>query len=546
MTSAIRTNLECKDCGSSDALAEYEDHTYCFSCGKHTKTERIGDSKPMKETQNKDIRPLSPTFHGDRDRGIMKSTAEKYKAYFNKDTDDPWGHYYPYTRRGGHVANKRRARHEKQFTFEGSTTDLELFGQSVFPAGSAKTVTLVEGEIDAMSAYQMSGDYPVVSIINGADSAVRDVKKNYEYLNSFENIVICFDKDEAKIMPDGKTRYPGQEAAQAVAEMFPIGKVRVLTLASFKDPNEYLLAGKMKEFTKEWWKAPVHTPEGLKGGSEIWDEVINPPAYETIDYPYPSFNDKTYGIRLSELVIINAPPKVGKSTVLGEISHSILMNNPDTKLGLMRLEESNRDTALNLMSIHASKRLNLPDVWEDCTPEEIETYFNETVGMKDEAGEDRVIIWDHFGSNSVDVVLDKMRHMHALGCKYIILDHISILVSDQSGDERKQLDELATKIKSLTMELNICVMAVVHQNRAGEIRGTQGIEQLANIIFKLDRDKVHEREEMRNVVHVTVTENRFCGDTGPTSKMYFNPKTGRLSEITEEEFKNLEQGELPW
>ena len=160
---------------------------------------------------------------------------------------------------------------------------------------------------------------------------------------------------------------------------------------------------------------------------------------------------------------------------------------------------------------------------------------------------ERVVIWDHFGSNSVQAVLDKVRHMHALGCKYIVLDHISIVVSDQSGDERKQLDEIATKLKTLCMELNVCVIAVVHQNRAGEIRGTQGLEQLANIIFKLERDKVSDNEVLRNIVKVTVTENRFCGETGVASYLYYDRDTGRLKEISEADYnKAAVGGEAPW
>lgn len=156
-------------------------------------------------------------------------------------------------------------------------------------------------------------------------------------------------------------------------------------------------------------------------------------------------------------------------------------------------------------------------------------------------------MWDHFGSNSIHAVLDKIRHMKALGCKYIILDHLSIIVSDQSGDERKQLDELATKIKTLCMELNICVIAVVHQNRQGEIRGTQGLEQLANMVIKLERDKLAESDFTRNVVKVTITENRFCGETGLACYLFYNLATGRLQEITEDEYtKGVTTGEPPW
>jgi hypothetical protein len=36
----------------------------------------------------------------------------------------------------------------------------------------------------------------------------------------------------------------------------------------------------------------------------------------------------------------------------------------------------------------------------------------------------RVVIYDHFGSNEIDGIVAKVRHMAALGCKYIVLDHL--------------------------------------------------------------------------------------------------------------------------
>ncbi|MGK3946980.1 hypothetical protein ABK046_52510, partial [Streptomyces caeruleatus] len=62
-------------------------------------------------------------------------------------------------------------------------------------------------------------------------------------------------------------------------------------------------------------------------------------------------------------------------------------------------------------------------------------------------------------------------------------------MSDQSGDERKQLDEISTKLKMLCMELDISVVAVIHQNRQGMIRSSAGPEQLANMVIKLKREK---------------------------------------------------------
>ena len=79
-----------------------------------------------------------------------------------------------------------------------------------------KKITICEGEIDAMSVSEMVAPkrYPIVSVRTGAAGAVTDCKKQYEYINSFEQILLCFDNDE-----------PGREASRRVAELFPPKKV---------------------------------------------------------------------------------------------------------------------------------------------------------------------------------------------------------------------------------------------------------------------------------------------------------------------------------
>ena len=36
-------HLPCKSCGSSDGLADYGDHTYCFVCDEYTKNQEHED-----------------------------------------------------------------------------------------------------------------------------------------------------------------------------------------------------------------------------------------------------------------------------------------------------------------------------------------------------------------------------------------------------------------------------------------------------------------------------------------------------------------------
>lgn len=495
-------------------------HSHCFACGSTNFPNR---KVPSKDTHI--LKELKKDFKELTDRKISRASAEKYGIWREGDIT-----YFPYFNDGKHLANKVRYP-DKEFSVEGDLKHSGLFGSNLFPAGSAKFVTLVEGEYDAPAAFELMGSrWPVVSVSTGAEGAAKCVADNFEYLNSFPTIVVCFDKDAAKLNErTGQVRYPGQEAALTVAGMFEPGKVKVLTLAEAKDPNDYLKAGLREQFNREWWAAPSFTPSGLKLGRDMWASVSERKEFETVPYPWGGMNDKTYGIRLSEVVILTAETGIGKTSVLKEIEYNIRKANPDAGIGIMHLEETNSDTALGLMSIEASLPLHLPDVRDSIPDADLRQYFDKVIDT------DKIIFYDHFGSNSIQEILNKVRQMKNMGCKYIILDHLSIVVSDQSGDERKQLDEISTKLKTLAMELNIAVIAVIHQNRQGQIRGTAGVEQLANIVMKLHREHLSEDPWRRNVTKITIEKNRFCGRTGPAVWLHFNEYTGRLTELTEEQ-----------
>lgn len=547
-----KTHLPCPDCGSSDALTEYDEAFHCFSCSKHTFKDEMESTevnipedildhmRGRKEPDRggKRVQDVKTTFQDMSDRSISKATAEKFRVFRSDNPLYSW--VYPQYSGLHHVGNKLRISGKKQFVIEGEYDKWELFGQSLFPPGSAKQITITEGYDDCMAAYEMQGSkYPCVSI-HSVSTATHDIAKAFEYLNAFDEIVLCFDKDEAKKLPDGTSRYPGQEAALKVAGMFPLGKVRILTLARHKDANDYLRAGLAKPFVDEWWKAPRYTPAGLKLAKNMWDDVSNRKNKDAVPYPWDSLNEYTYGIRKSEWVLITAETGVGKTSVVKEIEYNILQgflkNEVQGKLGLLHLEEANEDTLLGLMSISADKPLHLPDVRENVAEEELRKYFDNT------CDNDGVVIWDHFGSNSIDAVLNKIRHMHNLGCDFIFFDHLSIVVSDQNGDERKQLDEISTKLKTLCMELNIAVIGVIHQNRQGSIRGSAGPEQLANMVIKLSRDKEADDPWRRNITKMVVQKNRFCGKTGPACYLEYLPETGRLVELTNEQIKMYENG----
>lgn len=463
-------------------------------------------------------------------RAISKATAE----FFNVWVNDRQEYVLPWFNGAGkkHVANQFRTVDKKGFMIQGDWSKSGLFGQNLFPSGSAKQITVLEGAFDALAAYEMTGSrWPCVAV-KSASSARKDIADNFEYLNSFDQIVLCFDKDDEHRNSDGSVYFPGQDAAQKVAAMFELGKVRLMTLRKAKDANDYLKNGWSVDFQKEWWAAPSYVPSGLKKAKEMWEEVREQKQYQAAAYPWQGLQDLTYGMRTSEVVLVTADTGVGKTSFVKEIEHHLLKTT-DSGVGILHLEESNKDTLLGLMSITANRPLHLPDVRSSVEDDELRKYFDDIYDS------DRVIVWDHFGSNSIASVLLTIRCMAALGCRYVILDHLSIVVSDQSGDERKQLDEISTKLKTLCMELDICVIAIIHINRQGQVRGSAGPEQIANVVIRLVRDKLAEDPEVRNTTKVSVEKNRFCGRTGPACALRYDAETGRMQELPAETWQEI-------
>lgn len=520
----------CSACGSRDANALYDDgHTYCFACnttqseGEHERWISMYDS--VKVTAPKFVEPLGEVLPIP-ERKITRATCEKFKV-----TQKDGKHFYPYHDDSGNtVAYKVRSVADKHFSIMGHFDSARLFGQHLFHMGG-KFITIVEGELDALAAFQLTGSqWPVVSIRNGAQAALKDCKANYEWLNSFEAVVICFDADE-----------PGRKAAKEVAELFgPKAKI-VKHLSGFKDACDYLIAGASKEFVNEWWRAEPYVPDGIVDAATLWDKVSEVEKPAEAFYPWKGLNRLLYGIRPAELVTITAGSGLGKSQFLREILYEILQKT-DWKIGAMFLEESVRKTARSIMSVHANKMLHLPDTV--VSPEELKDAFDATLGTG------RVYLFDHFGSLDIDNVLNRIRYMaKALDCRVIFLDHISIVISGQDlNDERKAIDNLMTKLRTLVQELGITLFCVSHLRRptgnAGhedgqavslsQLRGSGAIAQLSDAVITLERNSMAEDEAERHTTKVSVAKNRFNGFTGPGCHLRFSLETGRMSEVEEE------------
>ena len=536
----VKFHLPCPLCSSSDAVSVNADNSaYCFSCQEYIK-EYDMQTQPTTSSNNeyevKDYMKES-NYAEIVDRGIAESTCKKFGVTVKMDNMGTiTNHYYPYhDTQGAKIATKTRYTKLKEFSIQGNTKNSGLFGQHLFSKN--KYVIITEGELDALSAYQMmlKGTYhtPVVSIKNGIASAVKDIKVSLEWLeNNFDNVIVNFDNDEH-----------GLDGAMKVAELFSPGKCKIMHLPEgFKDASDCLTKNKIQIYNKTFWDAKVFAPDGIINANTLLDDVLKPITKSFVQYPFEGLNKITYGLRPSELVTFTAGSGLGKTQVMREVVHHIIKSTED-KIGLLMLEETPVITSKGLMSVEANQRLHLPDV--HVSKEEMTTYFDSTVGTG------RVFMYDHFGSNSIDNIVSRVRFLaKGQDCKYIVIDHISIIVSDQQhGDERRALDEIMTRLRTLVQETGVSMIVVSHLRRPegkgheegaatslSQLRGSASIGQLSDMVIGLERDAQNEDPEIRNTTRIRVLKNRFSGITGPCCDLRYDTDTGRLTEVKSDDF----------
>lgn len=539
----VEAHLPCGRCGSSDALARYDDgHTYCFSCGAYEDTPKKGVDESQDAWYNIKTVPEGDTIASylDKNNNNKERSVPVFKSY--TEIDGPgWRGIEPETMKffgvkcrisdgaphsfvfpwGGSKKQIREVR-EKRFYMEGTNEGSDpLFGMSKFPMGSASAITITEGVLDCLSAFQMLGSkYPCVSVLSSS-TAKSDAQKAFKYLDSFEKIYLAFDNDE-----------PGIKALKQVASLFDPNKIYVVPISDpYKDANDFIKNGNhSKEFHKVWWSSRKHRPKGIiESFSDIKEVLEAQDARPVATYPFPTLQEMTYGIRLGEVNLITAQEKVGKTAFLSALEHH-LIKTTDYGLGIIHLEQAQKRSIQGILNYELDRATNLPD--SGVSNEDMLKAYEKLVRK-----EGRVHFYSHFGSDDPDVILDIIRYLVAVcGCKFIFLDHITMLVTGMEGDdERRQLDYLSTRLAMLTRELNFTLFLVSHVNDDGKTRGSRNISKVADLILYLTRDTENASFDIRNTTTILIKGNRDVAASGPAGYLFFDNRTYTLHEKTVED-----------
>jgi len=446
-------------------------------------------------------------------RGISEKVCQQYKIY----TDGELLRFH-YCDESGVLKGCKVKTKNKIFSYEGESPGT-LFGQHLFPA-TGKRVVITEGELDAASCSEAMPGWPMVSLPSGAAAAKKSVQRAIPWLQGYEEIVLFFDNDEA-----------GRKAAEEAAGVLPPGKTKIARLEAYKDASDALQAGETEAIRRAIWDAKPYRPDGIVDGKSLLELVTTPSPPSDHDYPFGGLQRKLHGIRYGELVTITAGSGIGKSSFCRELATSLLQGGE--RVGYLALEESNRRTALGLMSAAVGKSLHIGEHDRATLTEAYQATLADW----------NLFLFDGFGSFDPDLIYNRIEYLATgLDARIIFLDHLSILLSGLDGDERRMIDSTMTRLRSLVERTGVAMFLVSHLRRTtgdtnheegarvtlGQLRGSAAIAQLSDSVIALERDQQAQSGSGRTTVRVL--KNRYSGEVGVACHLEYDLDTCKFIE----------------
>lgn len=520
-------HVPCENCGSSDGNSLYTDgHQFCFVCEHYVPGEgQEGSTRSAPKVAEGclEFGKNQGRFTDLPSRGLLADICKKYGYWVGKVNGKAYQIANYFDEAGSLVGQKLRDK-DKKFTTRGEMGKELLFGRHLWNSG--KKIVITEGEIDCLTVAQIQGGkYPVVSLPQGAKSAKSAIASNYEYLDQFDEVILMFDMDD-----------PGRQAAQEAAEVGPAGKMKIAVLP-LKDPNECLLDGKSKAVMDAIWNASPFIPDGVVSAKSLKARVKEKKVAPTIPLSAPQeLRDMTKDAREGELLLVTSGSGSGKSTFVRQNTYN-WFHNKGINVGVAMLEEAVEETVQDIVGLHLKTRYRQTP--ELTTEEQFDAAFDAIFES------DRLFLYDSFAESVEDRLLAKLHYMvKAQGCKVIVLDHISIVVSgmDDNSDERKTIDRLMTKLKAFAKTNSVLMVVICHLKnpekgipheegrpiKVTDLRGSGALRQLSDTIIAAERNQ---QGDFPNIVLFRVLKCRFTGETGVAGYMKYNRETGWLEEM---------------
>ncbi len=409
-----------------------------------------------------------------RERGLTPDTLAAYRvAERGREI------VLPSLRDGDLIAVKYlgldRPNGKKQVRVEKDTQPC-LFGWQAIP-DNAREVTITEGEVDAMSMFQLGA--PALSVPFGGGSGAKQqwIEHEFQHLERFDTIYLALDADG-----------PGQEATAVIAERLGRERCRVVTMpAPHKDANDLLRAGWTPTQARNLLTAArTLDPDELRSAALYADDVVREfyPADEAERGFLPPWR-KLHGLLLfrpGEVSVLAGVNGHGKSEIAGHLTLGALSQGERACIASMEfkpvkwLRRLTRQAAA--MAVPSEPYIRAIHRWYA----------------------DRLWVFDVVGTAKADRILDVFAYARRrYGIRLFVIDNLAKcgFAEDDYNGQKRFVDRLTDFAK----EHDAHVMLVAH-TRKGEsedkppgkfdVKGTGGISDMTDTLLLCWRNKKRE------------------------------------------------------
>lgn len=245
---------------------------------------------------------------------------------------------------------------------------------------------------------------------------------------------------------------------------------------------------------------------------------------------------KISGLNNQEMIIIAARPGQGKTTLANNIAITVARNKKNVAIfNLEMSKEQIFEKILSNVSMIECEKIKLGNL-DDSDWAKIAVGSNIILSLKD-----NIRVYDR--TLNIDSIVAKVKKLKKQNkIDVLIVDYLQLIETREKKQSREQeISSISRKLKQLSKELNINVIALSQLSRAPEqradhrpilsdLRESGSIEQDADIVMFCYRDEYYNAEtEDRSIMEIIVGKYRN-GPTG-TVRVAWVPEYQRISDL---------------
>lgn len=392
-------------------------------------------------------------------------------------------------------------------------SEQRLWGVDTFQPDN-NTLYITEGHPDCLTLREM-GIYNSVSVPNGASSH-EWVNRDWDWLQQFERIVLCYDNDE-----------PGRAAILDVKGRLDFANLYELDYKDSKDINDMYMNDCENLFKT------VRTPKEISMDGFISLQAVSTEAGvtdELMSTGLTGFDQIFGGIGLHQSTIIMAESGAGKTTVMSNMIKGMLSKGQ--KVATWSGELSNKMLKTWLYATIGGEEAVETKPHPFRKDDFISSIKREYEKKIDRAIDGKLFCYDGNKSNAFSMI-KHFEYLHKrFGVKYFFIDNLSILDMSVKGLGQYEAEsEFSKAVASFTRNNAVHLFLVAHPTKTSinsdpnfidskgrvknierytqqQVRGSATLVNLIHNVLVLCRAKAHEKAYMIQRNEQKLTEDK--------------------------------------